>query len=431
MSATGSPPSEPGRHWVAVWACALQGTYPVGSAIAQPDLSRAIVDPALGVQDQCLRMVLRPARLAARLRVRLCNPFGDRPIRVQDAGLAMHLGAGALLPGSWRALRFSGQDHCAIPPGKSLWSDPVDLISEDPSPLAVGAGSELAVSWHVIGPSGPLSWHAKAMATSYLSDPGGSARSDGPARDFPHSSTSWYLIDAVDAWLPVSSFALVTFGDSLTDGTNTTLNGHDRWPDVLRARLLAMGATDICVINTGIGGNQVRGPAVFDPRLPWRGGPSALDRLAVDVLDRSGVRGVIWLEGINDFSGNGNASGAEVLAAMQAGIARLRQSGLKVWCATVPSAFQGRRDGHGGPAQERERQHFNAALRAGALGVPIIDLDRALTDLGSGRLAAQFDTDSTFGGEGDGLHPNRLGHLAMAEAIELEPLLAALRTAGL
>ena len=62
------------------------------------------------------------------------------------------------------------------------------------------------------------------------------------------------------------------------------------------------------MVNAGIGGNQVVGPATYSPQQPFPGGPSAKDRLDRDVLSLSGVSAVIWLEGINDFSKNGNAS---------------------------------------------------------------------------------------------------------------------------
>ena len=85
------------------------------------------------------------------------------------------------------------------------------------------------------------------------------------------------------------------------------MNGEDRWPNVLSRRLQAAGHR-AAVINAGIGGNQVAGPADYSPQKPFPGGPSAGARLERDVLSLSGVRAVIWLEGINDFSRNGNAS---------------------------------------------------------------------------------------------------------------------------
>ena len=38
------------------------------------------------------------------------------------------------------------------------------------------AGRRLAVSFHVAGESGPMTWHAKALTTSYVSAPGAGAK---------------------------------------------------------------------------------------------------------------------------------------------------------------------------------------------------------------------------------------------------------------
>ena len=114
---------------------------------------------------------------------------------------------------------------------------------------------------------------------------------------------------------------MVCFGDSITDGTNSTLNGDDRWPDVLARRLRAAGVDD--------GGGQCRhrrqpgGRArpSTRPTSRFRAARRALSRLDRDVLGLSGVTHVIWLEGINDFSTNGNATLEQVRDGMRAGVA--------------------------------------------------------------------------------------------------------------
>ena len=45
-------------------------------------------------------------------------------------------------------------------------------------------------------------------------------------------------------------------------------------------------------------------------------------------------------------------------------------------------------------------------------------------DAQTGGMRAEFVPDSTMGGPGDQLHPNRAGYAAMAAAIDLAPLLA-------
>ena len=158
--------------------------------------------------------------------------------------------------------------------------NPVELpFAADPdSPLL--AGRKLAVSFHVAGESGPMTWHAKALQTSYATAPGAGAKGheEGEA-PFPFSTASWFFLDALDVMAPAGTPVVVALGDSITDGTASTMNGDDRWPDVLARRLYAAHGNRVSVVNAGIGGNQVVGPREYGPERPFPGGPAAVQRL--------------------------------------------------------------------------------------------------------------------------------------------------------
>jgi len=286
-----------------------------------------------------------------------------------------------------------------------------------PHGLAIPATDRTIVfSGWIEGESGPITWHAKALATSYLSHPNTRVSKDNFSElAFPFSTTSVFFLDAVDADLPNNCQAIVAFGDSLTNGTFTTLNGFDRWTDVLQRMLISMGRTEIAVLNAGIGGNQVLSPLSIHE--PWRGGPAAIERLERDVLSLSGVQTVIWLQGINDFSDNGNAELEAVKNGMTQAVHRLRAAGIRVIGATLPSAFNSTRQGHGHPVQNEKRQAFNQFILSSGLHDAVVDIDKVLTNSKTGCLDALFDSDNTLGGPGDGLHPNRAGHAAMANEI--------------
>src|SRR3954466_8727746 len=271
----------PGEAWAASWAASVQGPYPVGNPSAQPDQRFAFPVPAEGADDQTLRLVLRPTLWGRQARLRFSNAFGTRPLNLDGAFVGLHLGGGALVPGTNRPLRFGGgREGVTVPPGGTVWSDPVDLpFAADPaSPLL--AGRKLAVSFHVVGRSGPMTWHAKALQTSYVTAPGAGSKGGGEGEaGVPFSTTSWYFLDALEMAGPPDGRAVVAFGDSITDGTNSTLNGDDRWPDGLGRRLQALHGKHVAVVNAGIGGNRVVGPAESSPSHPFSGGPSALARL--------------------------------------------------------------------------------------------------------------------------------------------------------
>jgi lysophospholipase L1-like esterase len=331
------------------------------------------------------------------------------------------LASAGVVAGSSRPVSFAGKPAVTIAPGESAWSDAVALpFVGDAAALA---GRRLAVTFHVAGESGPMTWHAKALTTSYLTAPGAGAVAADDEAAFPFSTASWYFLDAVDMMAPADTQLIVAFGDSITDGTASTINGEDRWPNVLSRRLHALGRT-ASVVNAGIGGNQVVGPAQYSPQKPFAGGPSAGARLERDVLSLSGLAAVIWLEGINDFSKNGNAEVAAVEAGMKEIVARLRARapGVRVIGATVVSALGSSNAAHGSPEQDAQRKALNEFIRTSGLFDGVADFDKATLDPQTGGLKAEFVPESTTGGPGDKLHPNRAGYLAMGLAIDLDLL---------
>src|SRR5258708_9967280 len=191
---------------------------------------------------------------------------------------------------------------------------------------------------------------------------------------------------------PANSFAIVAFGDSITDGAASTMNGDDRWPDVLSRRLHAIHGNRISVVNAGIGGNQIAGPADYSPQKPIPGGPSGRTRIERDVLDLSGVGAIIWLEGINDFSKNGNASLETVQAAMKETVARIRarRPEIRVIGATVVTALGSSSAAHGFPEQDAKRKALNDFIRTSGLFDGVVDFDRVTVDAQTGSLKGEL-----------------------------------------
>ena len=410
-------------HWVTSWAASAQGPYPAGNATLQPDLSDAFPLPDVGARDQSFRLIVRPDVWGPRMRVRVSNAFGTRPLVVDDVFVGLQQSGSAVVRGTNVPVRFGGGTRVTVAPGAEVWSDatPLAFVRSDAGPML--AGRALAVSLHVVGESGPMTWHAKALTTSYVTMPDAGPRGhDEGEQAFPVATTSWYFVDAVDMDMPESTRTLVAFGDSITDGTASTLNGSDRWPDVLSRRLHAVAGDRVSVVNAGIGGNRVAGPAEYSAAKPFAGGPSAGSRLERDVLSLSGVAQVIWLEGINDFGVAANTSVDVVQRAMRDVVGRLRARGIRVYGATLTSAV-----GNGTPAdsasRETRRQALNSFIRSAGVFDGVFDFDRATTDPSTGRMRAPFVPNSTDGGKGDFLHPNRLGYAAMADAVDIDPLL--------
>jgi lysophospholipase L1-like esterase len=421
--ATNAQTAAGGTKWVTAWVGSVQGPYPVGNPSAQPDQRYAFPVPADGARNQTFRMLVRPDVWGRRARLRFSNVFGTRALTLDGVYIGLALGGPALVKGSSRPVAFAGKPEVTIAPGTSVWSDPVDLPFVRDFEAPELPGRKLSVSFHVPGESGPMTWHAKALTTSFMTAPDTGAKGDlEEEAAFPYATASWFFIDAVDMMMPGDTKLIVAFGDSITDGTASTMNGDDRWPDVLARRLHRAFDNKVAVVNAGIGGNQVAGPGEYSATKPFPGGPSADARLARDVISLSGVSAVIWLEGINDFSKNGNATLDTVIAGMRNITARLRTriAGVRVIGATLTTALNSTNAAHGFKEQDDKRRALNAFIKSSGLFDAVVDFDAVTLDPATGEMKPEFVPESTTGGPGDRLHPNRAGYLAMAEAIDLE-----------
>lgn len=412
--------------WIPAWTGAAQGPYPIGSPAAQPDLSDAFPSAERGAADQTLRLIIKPDIWGKAIRLRFSNAFGLKPVTFDGAFVGLHWSSGAIVPSTNQPVTFTNSPDVTIAPGACIWSDPVTLNFVGNNDIKMLMGRNLAVSFHVVGESGPMTWHAKAMSTSYLTPPGSGSQghTEGEA-EFKFSTTSWYFLNAVEMLASDTTQTVVVFGDSISDGTFTTLNGDDRWSDVLSRRLHTRYGDTVSVVNAGIGGNRVVGPRQYSAEHAVDGGPSAQDRLERDVLSLSNVSTFIWLQGINDFCDDANASVQDVVTAMRETVSRIRKKfpHSRIVGATLTSALGSTIEGYGSINQDKKRLELNNIIRNGCVFDAYIDFDAATSNCVTGQLKREYQRDSTTGGPSDGLHPNRVGHLAMGATISVDSVI--------
>jgi lysophospholipase L1-like esterase len=403
-------------HWVGTWATAAVARPQGGPPGPPTQTSQGVpgspgrgLPAPLNFNNQTLRQIVHTSIGGDRVRVVLSNAFGTAPLMVGAANVALRQKDAAIVPSSARALTFAGGPATTIAAGAIAISDPVGV--------AVPAFADLAIDIFLPGDTAaspsPLTTHSGALQTSYVSTPGNHAGMN----DLPVLTTtqSWFFLSDVEVAAPDQVGALVTLGDSITDGTLSTPDANSRWPDYLAKRLMAQATSArtpmMGVLNEGIAGNRVLVDFV---------GPSALARFDRDVLAQSGVTHVILLEGINDFgltpAGQTPPSAAEVIAGHRQIIERAHAHGLKVIGATM-LPFEGTNlaiaPGYYSAEKDARRQAVNEWIRTGKAYDGIVDFDLALRDPSHPlQLLPQYKG-------ADNLHLNDAGYQAMANAVNL------------
>jgi lysophospholipase L1-like esterase len=390
-------------HWVGTWATAVLAR-PQGTPAGGPAGGRGQAN-ALNFSNQTLRQIVHTSIGGNRIRVVLSNAFGTAPLAVGAASIALRQKDAAIVMSSSRALTFSGSPSTPIAAGAIAVSDPVNL--------ALPASTDLAIDIYLPADTAasPLTTHSGALQTSYVSTSGN--HSGTPDLPVMTTTLSWFFLSAVEVAAPDQVGAVVTLGDSITDGTLSTPDTNSRWPDQLAKRLMAQAASArtpmMGVLNEGIAGNRVLTEFV---------GPSALARFDRDVLVPSGVTHVIVLEGINDLGLATQAppSAADIIAGYRQLIERAHAHGLRVIGATL-LPFEGTNlggfPGYYSAEKEARRQAVNEWIRNATAYDGVIDFDLALRDPGHpSQLLPRYQAV-------DHLHLNDAGYQAMANSVSL------------
>ncbi|WP_327420679.1 SGNH/GDSL hydrolase family protein [Streptomyces sp. NBC_01230] len=394
------------RVLVAVVALAAATLTPAHAAsattAAAPVPDRSVVTWAASADrlgeapsDRTYRLVVRTSAGGSGMRIRVSNAFGDRPLVIGSAYAGLRRSGAGLVAGSNRKLRFDRAASVTLAPGEIRYSDPLPGRTE--------AGSDLAISLYVRTAGGPATGHGMALQTSYATAGDHAAEERDGA--YAEQVGSWFYLDAVSVDTGPGTGAVVTLGDSITDGWQSTTDKNLRWPDFLARRLHgAPGATVRGVANAGISGNQV---------LADGAGQSALTRLDRDVLSLPGVRTVVLFEGVNDIKSHSGVTAATLTAGYRRIIDRAHAAGKCVVGATV-LPYQGWSEWD--PQGDAVRIEVNEWIRTSGAVDAVADFDKVLrSPYNPQRLLPTFDG-------GDHLHPNDKGMQAMADSIDLADL---------
>jgi lysophospholipase L1-like esterase len=368
--------------WVTAWGTSQQGQ-------GQTAIGNATV-----------RMIARATLPGDSVRIRLDNTFGTTPVTFSHATVAPRVRGAAVAP-LIKTLSFAGKNSVTIPAGGS--------VESDPAAIQVDAQQDLAVSLFVAEGNVRPSQHNNAVVTSYLTDNGSGDQTESTdGKAFTGKTTSMFWLKAIDIRPSSPASTIVAFGDSITDGTCSTLDAHDRWEDILAERLALQNPVRLGVVNEGIGGNTV----TDKPTPP--NSPPGMERLERDVLSHPGVSSVVVFMGTNDI--RRGASADQVIAGLKDIITRVKAKRIRILGATIiprHSVVPGVSDTGWSDEKTAIRKRVNDWIRKDAGFDAVLDFDRVV------RSAENPDLLNPAYNCGDGIHPSLIGYFQMGKAVDL------------
>jgi lysophospholipase L1-like esterase len=375
--------------WVGTWAA---------SPLLDAHARNAEELLAAGTQSGAtLREVIHVSLGGDMVRVRFSNLYGTSPLVIGAVEIAQTLKGVAIVPGTNKAVTFNGQPSVSIPPGA--------LVVSDPTSFKLAALSDLTVSFFLPNPTGPVTEHQLGNSTSYHVT--GNVVSSATLES-PTTATSWYYLNGLDTLAAAGAGAVITIGDSITDGARSTIDTNQRWPDELARRLQADPKyRNLSVLNEGISGNKI---------LLDGAGPNALARFDRDVIAQSGAKYLLILEGINDIgrlhdTPDAGLTAADLISAINQMVVRAHTHGIAViGCTLTPY--------HGAhyytEKGETIRKAVNEWIRTGGVLDGFVDFEAIVRD------PNHPDTFLPTVDPGDHLHPNDAGYKEMGDAIDLK-----------
>ena len=373
-SAAAQPPA---THWSAAWTTAMQRP-----ATDDSNWSTA------GFDHQTIRQTIRLSAGGRSLRIRISNQYGANPLHVTGMTLTRATG------GPHNTVTFDDSRRTVVATGRTATSDPVTIATD--------AGDQLVINLYVDGATGPATYHEDGLTTSTAA-PGDHLYDAVVGSETSHSV---YYVTGVD--VTGAAGTVVTFGDSITNGHNSTIGADHRYSDALAERLRT---SRLGVANVGITGNLLLS------ELPCFGaaGVSRFDR---DALGQPGVRTVIVEEGENDiWDSEGNFGGCgvtarvtaeQLIAGYRSMIKAAHSRGVRIVGATMTPFKADYMQPADFARAEAIRDQVNTWIRTSGQYDAVADFARAVGDPSDEQqLNPVYDS-------GDHLHPNDAGYEALA-----------------
>jgi len=363
------------------------------------------------VGERTLRMITHLSAGGSAVQVRFDNRFGSAPLEVEAASVAVRSDGPAVHGETLRPLSFAGAVGATIPRGGNIISDPVALVTE--------AGTDLAVTIQVRGSVQP-SQHHNAFHTNYLTEADGADHTaDVDGAPFTRQTRSQMIVSAVDVRSTSLAGTIVAVGGSVVDGHGSNdFHGtavaivdlgpdrDARWTDVLARRIQdELHPRKYAVANAGVGGRAASEACnIFGAE-----GTSVESTVREEALSLAGVSHLIVYAGTNDLTGPCTEN--QLAQAFRSIIGQAGAQGVPAIISTITPRVSYL------PPTNEVRAAVNRWIRAGGNCSGechgVVDFDAVIAwPAYPNAIDPQYDS-------GDTIHPNAAGYDAMGRSIDL------------
>ena len=346
--------------------------------------------PPINLSDNSLRQIFRVSTSGEYIRVKFSNRYGKTILKIRKVIISdsVSQGTSEINFDTIKVLTFNGKEKINIEPGSEIYSDTIEYNLK--------ALSEVAISIYFGIVPKDLTGHGNSITNSFIEEGDKIANNIFSSENkTPH----WYFVESIEVISNnILKKTIVCFGDSITEGVGSTIDGHNRWPDQFASNLQENKKySNIAIANAGIGGNRICDQGV--------------ERFEHDALEIKGVKYIIVLYGINDMI-HKNTNSSEIISAYEKIISKAHNNNLFIFAGTILPAGKYLTWSEDNEKNRNEVNEWIRNTRKEEGGFDdYFDFDKFLRDdKNHTNLADIYDS-------GDGLHPSKDGHRAIANAI--------------
>lgn len=379
-SANSFTPKADEEGWYGAW----------GAAMYDASADETPINPAL--KENTVRQQVQVTLSGDQIKLTFSNKKGDIPLVIESVHIAKMVNGGtdpSIYTDTDTVVTFDGSESVTIEAGQTVTSDAISFSVEALDNVAVSMKFGKYTG-------GEVTCHRGARANTWVAE--GDQVSAETISGNVKVMTSWYYLEELSVYSEAGTKTIVCFGDSITDGANTTTNALARWSDVLASKL-ASSDYNVGVVNKGIGGNAIFGGL----------GPAAKDRFYHDVIETEGVRYCIVMIGINDIGGATEDISDKLIEQYKEMISLCHENGIAIYGATL-TPIKG--NGYYSELHEQIRQSLNEFIRSEKSGFDgVIDFDSVMqSQEDPEQMPAEY-----VRGWNDFLHPGDYGYSIMGE----------------
>ena len=368
------------QNWVGTWATAPQTVV------------RSFMPYNNCMTNRSVRQVVKVSIGGDVIRLKLSNIYSMQPVEIRSIYIAHAKDSSDIDAKTAQYFKFGNSYKAVIPAGKQIVSNALKFKLRNLERVAITINYTSAPEIPTV--------HMGSRTTSYIMKGVTNAHSNF-AKAFRENH--WYNISGIDVYTMSNNMsAIAIIGNSITDGKCSTDNAQNRWPDVMSEMLqLKHKITNQGVLNLGIGNNRVTVPGGF--------GALAKERFDRDILMQSGVKKVVFFEGVNDIgaarSGSSETVARKIIESIQGMVKKAKARKMKVYLGTI-TPFKGA--GYYTHFHEAARLYVNDWIRSQAKNVDgILDFAKLLQDPNDDRRMKREYASN------DWLHPNPTGYKVM------------------